>query len=784
MTHMPKACAYSRRLRAIGYLSMLCLFLAACGGSGGAPRPTPMAPPPPPPESPPPSENFDTQEFRSSTGLQAIRAIAAYEAGGTGEGVVVGVIDTGIDLQHDELIDAISPFSADVTTDRTNPTVDDENGHGTMVAGIIAAKRNDRGTMGVAFESTILAARADDPDSCLSAEEECTFFDRDIAQGIRLALNHNARVINISLGGDGFSAVVLQAVREAAARGVLVVISAGNDGEMNPSGFAKLANDPLVRGHMLIVGSTDSLNQISSFSNRAGDLADLFLVAPGENILATFPQDKCNPGPGICLARGSGTSFSAPHVAGAAALLAQMFPNLTGRDIFNILLASATDLGQAGIDPIFGHGLLNLEAAIQPIGTTSIPSNTAGTSSVNVGTAGTASSAAFGDAFHASDALDGILMIDRFRRSYRINLADKVEKAPATLHLQTLIDRPRHLDGGDVALGQHGFLSFSAFDDRFAEARRSLSPSGEAIVQQPRPIAYLTGRLDRKSTAAMAYGFSPARLLNRETMADSADSFSLSARIDTPFLAFSENIETLSINRQFLPRLRLDLAFSHASHRGNQRATFAPLRQDSSMDSVIAQLGMPLGPANVRMQVGSQSEAGSTLGSRSSGAFTLGEGAESRFIAFDATLPLGEDVALFGRYLTGTTQIKGAASPLFTALQALKTESFAAGIIAKKVFHPDDKLGIVLLQPLRVSGGSAEIRVPVIRDFDTDSFQFENRTLSFAPSGREIDLELSYTVRIAAHARLEAGLIQQFNAGHVHNGPSITSLIFRAKAQF
>lgn len=782
---MPKPQSCFKVLWTACRLSALCLLIAACGGSGSTTRPSPAAPnpPPPPPPENPPTENFDTPEFRRSVGLRPINAIAAYEAGGTGKGVVVGVIDTGVDLQHPDLAGNISPFSADVATDRMNPTAQDESGHGTMVAGIIAAKRNNTGTMGVAFESTILAARADDPDSC-DSEDECTFFDRDIARGIRLALTHNARVINISLGGEGFNSVVLQAVREAAARGVLVVISAGNDNEVDPSGFASLANDPLVRGHVLIVGSTDSLNQISSFSNHAGRLADLFLVAPGEGILAPFPQDKCDPGPGTCLARGSGTSFAAPHVAGAAALLAQMFPNLTGKDIFDILLMSATDLGAAGVDQVFGHGLLNLEAAIQPIGATGIPSNSAGTSSTNAGTAGAASSAAFGDAFQVSSALDGILMIDSFRRSYRINLADRVEKAPAALHLQTLIDRPRHLDGGDLALGRHGLLSFSAFDDRFAEARRALSPSGEATVRQPRPIAWLTGRIDSKSTVAMAYGFSPARLLNRESGADPADSFALSARIDTPFLAFSGNTETLGINRQLLPGLRLDLALSRASLRGDDRAAFVPLRQDNSVESAVAQLSMPLGPVKFRMQMGSQSEAGSTLGSRTSGAFSLGDGAESRFVALDATLPLGEHVSLFGRYLTGTTRIKGTRSVLFTSLNTLRTESFAAGITAKEVFRSEDTLGFAILQPLRVSGGSADIRVPVARDFDTDSFQFENRTLSFAPSGREIDLELSYSLRVAINTRLEAGLIQQFNAGHVHNGPSITSLILRAKAQF
>lgn len=772
------------RLKARFILAGLCVALSACGGGSSTTRP-PVAPPPPPPAPPPPPppENFDTQEFRRSDGLSNINAIAAFDAGGTGAGIIVGTIDTGIDLEHPELINNISPDSIDIVANRDNRTVDDPDGHGTLVAGIIAAERNDVGTMGVAFESTILAVRADDPGSC-GSEDDCTFFDDDIAEGIRHAARNGARVINISLGGEGFGPDILQAVREAAAQDVLIIISAGNDGEVDPSGFAFLADDPFAREHVLVVGATDSSDQLADFSNRAGQLADVFLVAPGDGILAPFPQDQCDPGPGTCLARASGTSFAAPHVAGAAALLAQMFPNLSGLEIGQILRETARDLGAPGVDAEFGFGLLDLAAAIQPVGTTSVPTDPEAKRTQAADDTGIASSAAFGDAFAASKALDGILMIDKFRRSFRIDGAKTIDRAPAALALQSLVNRPRQIAGRDVALGADTRFSFSAYDDQFAEARANLSSHAAAIENSPRPIAYLSGRIDEKSSAALAYGFSPARLLNRGDAPDPADDFALSARIDTPFFAFSDKTETLAIDRRLSRHVTLDVALARAHEEGDTRQAFAPDRTSLDTRTAIAQLGIELGATRLRFQAGNQTEDGAFLGTRTSGAFALGEGARSTFMALDAVVPFGSGIEGFGRYLTGTTSLSGATSSLVSGIGRLRTESFAFGLRGRDILTARDRMGFAVIQPLRVSGGSASLRVPVDRDFDADIFLFEDRTLSLSPSGREIDLEMSYGLMLNAHTHIETSLVQQFEAGHVANGGTITSLLVRLRSRF
>ena len=123
-------------------------------------------------------------------------------------------------------------------------------------------------------------------------------------------------------------------------------------------------------GGWIVVGSVDLNNQISSFSNRAGVTKDHYLVAPGESIRTAGLNGGQN--------YYTGTSFAAPIVAGAMALMIQKWPNLKGKDVAQILFDTAQDLGAVGVDDIYGHGLIDLYAAFSPIGALGIPSSTSG----------------------------------------------------------------------------------------------------------------------------------------------------------------------------------------------------------------------------------------------------------------------------------------------------------------------------------------------------------------------------------------------------------------------
>jgi subtilisin len=212
---------------------------------------------------------------------------------GNGIGKTAWVIDTGIDMDHPDLtVDAgrSRSFVKDVTS------ADDENGHGTHVAGVIGAKNNSFGTLGVASGATLVSLRVLDKDG------------KGVMSSIIQALsyiNANAKagdVVNMSLGEEVISEALDQQVQYTASKGILIAMAAGNDAKaanLFSPGRANAAN-------IFTVSAVDSLDNFASFSNFGNDVVDY--AAPGVRILSTYKDGL--------YARMSGTSMAAPHVAG------------------------------------------------------------------------------------------------------------------------------------------------------------------------------------------------------------------------------------------------------------------------------------------------------------------------------------------------------------------------------------------------------------------------------------------------------------------------------------
>ncbi|MGB3786540.1 MAG: S8 family serine peptidase [Phormidesmis sp.] len=280
-------------------------------------------------------------------GADMVGAPEAWARGYTGDGVVVAVIDTGVDYNHSELsrniwrnrdeianngidddgngyIDDIRGWSF---VNRNNDPMD-LNSHGTHVAGTIASARNNVGVTGVAYDAQIM------PIQVLSASGSGTF--EDVALGIRYAADNGANVINLSLGGDEPGPELLEAVRYASERDVIVVAASGNEGGFGGAtqpGFpARYATD-----YGVAIGAVDRDRRAASFSSPAGNNSDMrYVVAPGVDILSTFPNNSYG--------AISGTSMATPHAAGVVALMLEANPDLTHEQVRRILIGTATEL--------------------------------------------------------------------------------------------------------------------------------------------------------------------------------------------------------------------------------------------------------------------------------------------------------------------------------------------------------------------------------------------------------------------------------------------------------
>jgi subtilisin family serine protease len=402
------------RLRGFALLAGAGLALAACGGAGGpgpatvsAVAPAPTAAPVPQPAS------FDTPEYRRSSSAVSANVLPAWQAGASGAGVTIGFVDSGIDSDNPEFAGRILPASRDITGQGRGIT--DVSGHGTSIAAVAAAARNDSGVVGIAPAASLAIIRADNGD----CTDGCRFADSVLAAGIDAAVAAGAKVINLSVGGSTGSGTLRSSYARATAAGVILVIAAGNDARADvdplPAGALNAANRALV----IVAGATDDSGTLADFSNRAGSAAANYLAARGTSV-----RSFDHTGTAYFF---SGTSYSAPAIAAAAALLAQAFPTLSGAQIVELLLNNATDAGAPGTDSVYGRGILNIARAFAPSGQTSLAGTAVPVSLAATGSLGPA----FGESLATGSGLAAVPVIDAYGRAYSLSLGPALRLASA-----------------------------------------------------------------------------------------------------------------------------------------------------------------------------------------------------------------------------------------------------------------------------------------------------------------------------------------------------------------
>lgn len=271
---------------------------------------------------------------------------------GTG-GAKVGIVDTGIHRTHEDLQNRVSDcggvnnfgFSLVVVIIGADPTIaddpakcEDDHGHGTHVAGTIAATANNgKGVAGVAFNSPLAVCKA------LNSSGSGTL---DMVANCITWLNEKgAKIISMSLGGASGSATLQAAVKNATDNGSLIIAAAGNGGN-------SALNYPAAYAEVVSVAATDNKDAKASFSTYNSDVE---VAAPGVDVLSTWI------GGGYRTA--SGTSMATPHASGVAAVIATLNPGASVAQLRSTLTSSVDDLGTAGRDVNFGFGRVNLQKA-------------------------------------------------------------------------------------------------------------------------------------------------------------------------------------------------------------------------------------------------------------------------------------------------------------------------------------------------------------------------------------------------------------------------------------
>ncbi|MBE9006936.1 S8 family serine peptidase [Fortiea sp. LEGE XX443] len=296
-------------------------------------------------------------------GADLVKAPEVWAKGYTGKGVVVAVIDTGVDYNHEDLKNNIWTNTKEIAgngidddgngyiddvrgwnfSDNNNNTLD-RNGHGTHVSGTIAGQRNNYGVTGIAYDAKIM------PVKVLNDAGSGSY--SGIANGIYYAVNNGADVINLSLGGSFSNRTLQTAIEYASSQGVVVVMAAGNDGGSRPGYPARYANNSGIA-----VGAVDRNNNLADFSNRSGTNQLAYVTAPGVEVYSTVPNNQ--------YASYSGTSMATPHVAGVVALMLSANPNLTPAQVRQIITETAGSNTQSATFS-FNAGSINISSIVQP----------------------------------------------------------------------------------------------------------------------------------------------------------------------------------------------------------------------------------------------------------------------------------------------------------------------------------------------------------------------------------------------------------------------------------
>jgi major intracellular serine protease len=295
---------------------------------------------------------FEVKAFQNTSneipyGVKQLKADEVWEKAEKGKGVVVAILDTGIDTNHPDLKDQIID-GRNFTSEGTHTDFEDRNGHGTHVAGTIAAKENDSGVVGVAPQVKLLIGKV--------LNRQGTGSYKGITEAIKWAADwrgpndERVRVINMSLGGPVNDHEQYKAILYACSKGILVVVASGNEGDSDENtleyGYPSLYNE------CITVAACDDNKELAPFSNNSRQVD---VIAAGVDVLSTYPESH--------YAILSGTSMATPHVSGALALIINIGEKYFGRtlteaEIYALLVQCCCSLGYKPTSE--GHGLINL----------------------------------------------------------------------------------------------------------------------------------------------------------------------------------------------------------------------------------------------------------------------------------------------------------------------------------------------------------------------------------------------------------------------------------------
>ncbi|MCA3099510.1 MAG: S8 family peptidase [bacterium] len=695
---------------------------------------------------------------------------AILSAGQWGTGQVLGVVDTGIAAGNSvfaagQVSRALSGCAA--VTFRCSNGANDDNNHGTAVAAIAAANArmpfavNYRGystaagsVIGMAPNANIVAQKV------LNASG--SGYSTDVANGLVRAANAGAGVINLSLT-FGNTPELVAAINYAAGKGAFIVWAGGNSAQNLLGGASTRGLTAAAVSRLVFVGSVNASGTVSSFSNRpgSGSLVDTgakatsyaarWVTAPGENILA--PAAKSGNG---AYAAWSGTSMSAPLVSGSLLLLQGAWPILrTNGTAANLLLATATDLGVAGVDSTYGNGLVNLATAFSPYGTLTVTQANGRAVPVSSLTGSMISSGALGNLSAVQSRLANYTALDGYQRNFSVNLSGLIRTPSASAQLNALPVSPNAgvrrmaLDGGELSM-----LAPAAPD------RLSLLGVFGQDPDAVRPSRAAYALLEDRSGAVLAFGYGtalPVQYSYVRALHGSEDAAIAAGEMATNLSSFSQGGSIVAAGMPLGGGVRVAFAYSGSAGLAQSPLESAAMPLAQKATAVGAGLAWRV---HERLQIGvstqSLGERNGLLGSSysESSAVGLGSARQSIELGVSALISLSARESIFIEASQSTTRSGQAGdASLLTGTSDIRAQAFGARYSISELLRPADRISFSFRQPLRVTAGSASLAVTSI-DPVTGVASTGIEQIDLAPTGRQRDYRVGYDAPLSRTSRL------------------------------
>lgn len=703
----------------------------------------------------------ETSEYQLQYGLGMVKASSAYARGATGRGTIIGIMDSGIDTSHQELnsYNKLLPDSYLVYQSRSPTT--DEKRHGSHVAGIALGERDGSGIHGVAFDAQLFfisielgtAGDTYEP-ATIDSTVDYTGIDNSWSQLEAEFVRKNVTVVNGSFGYQGnINDYSEQNIREAFPKTLEVlaqpdkpdedktifVWAAGNGGGYadqgvdfsSPEVFGGLAYlIPELRGNTAAVVSVDEDGSISSFSNRCGVAKDYCLAAPGRSILSVYAEDSPVTD---SYGRASGTSMAAPHVSGGIALLADYFEGQLGNtEILQRLFVTANKTGIYADSEIYGQGLMDLDAATKPAGTTMIATFGSSISNLQLREEGSFIGI-FGPVF-GNSAYDSIgnlsyVVFDElgapFKRTIGSRLLNNIPNIDWITSFQSnpnnrILQRISNTDSG-------GLIKLGINQDSSVP-----NDSINLWANKNKKLAYFAfeQKIGSNSYLFFGSGVSPNKYLS------SRKGINYNG---IPFLEYSADGSYIGLEKEMNLGKSLLFSFFKGSHRDSGQFVY----DQSENSGLVMQLVNSSRYTELSYQIGFMKNKDMMLGLSSMGGFGGSGNSLTSFLGIELKRKI-KNFDLRSSLHIGNTDVTAPRLGLIDDVSDSIYSSFDISLIRKGVFNNRDTFSVEIFQPLRSEEAKLGLTLPIGRTKDRKII-FNEQQVDLTPNGRQINTQLVYS---------------------------------------